>query len=49
MPSYFADAGIAEDAQHCRQELREAHLRRRLETGNHDRSGGSGAGGSGVQ
>jgi hypothetical protein len=46
LPSYFADASIAEDAQ-CRwQQLREARLCRRLETGNHGRSGHSGAGGS---
>jgi hypothetical protein len=42
LPSYYADARIAEDAQRRRQQLREARLRRRLETGNH---GGSGAGG----
>jgi hypothetical protein len=40
LPSYFADIGIAEDAQ---------RLCRCLETGNHGRSGGFGAGGSGAQ
>jgi hypothetical protein len=43
LPSYYADARIAEDAQRRRQQLREARLRRRLETGNHSGSGGSGA------
>jgi hypothetical protein len=49
LPSYFADVDIAEDAQRRRQQLREARLRCRLETGNHGRGGGSGAGGSGAQ
>jgi hypothetical protein len=49
LPSY-TDAGIIEDAQHRRQQLREERLRHRLGTGNH---GGSalatnGAGGSGA-
>jgi hypothetical protein len=44
MPSYFADADITEGAQRRRQQLREARLRRHLETGNHGRSGNSGAG-----
>jgi hypothetical protein len=40
---------IAEDAQRLRwQQLWEARLRRRLETHNHGRSGGSDAGGSGA-
>jgi hypothetical protein len=46
LSSYFADAGITEDAQRRWQQLREARLRRRLETGNHGRSSHSGAGGS---
>jgi vacuolar-type H+-ATPase subunit B/Vma2 len=46
LPSYYADASITEDAQHHWQQLREAHLRRRPEKGNHGSSGGSGAGGS---
>jgi hypothetical protein len=49
LPSYYADARIAEDAQHRRQQLREARLRRPLETSNHGGSGGSGAGGSDAQ
>jgi hypothetical protein len=50
LPSYFADTGIAEDAQRRRlEQVREARLRRRLETGNHGRSGHFGAGGSGAQ
>jgi hypothetical protein len=50
LPSYFADAGIAKDAQrHRLEQVREACLRRRLETGNHGRSGHSGVGGSGAQ
>jgi hypothetical protein len=49
LPSYFADAGIAEDAQRRWQQLREAGLRVGLETGNPGRSGHSGAGGSGAQ
>jgi hypothetical protein len=49
LPSYFADAGIAEDAQRRRlEQVREARLHRHLETGNHGRSGHSGAGGSGA-
>jgi hypothetical protein len=47
LPSYFADTDIAEDAQRRRQQLREARLHRRLETGNHGRSSHSGAGSSG--
>jgi hypothetical protein len=43
LPSYYANASIAKDAQRCRQQLQEARLRRRLETGNHGGSGGSGA------
>jgi hypothetical protein len=49
LPSYYADARIAEDAQRRRQLLRETRFRRRLETGNHGGFGGSGAGGSGAQ
>jgi pyridoxine/pyridoxamine 5'-phosphate oxidase len=49
LPSYFTDVGIAEDAQHRWQQLREARLHRRLETGNHGRDGGFDAGGSGAQ
>jgi hypothetical protein len=42
LPSYFADTGIAEDAQRRRlEQVREA--RRCLETGNHGRSGHSSA------
>jgi hypothetical protein len=48
LPSYYTDASIAEDAQHRRQQLREARLRCRLETGNHGRFDGSDAGGSDV-
>jgi hypothetical protein len=48
LPSYYADARIIEDAQHRRQQLREARLRCRLDTGNHGGSGGSSAGGSGA-
>jgi hypothetical protein len=40
LPSYYADACISEDAQRRRKQLREARLRRPLETSNH---GGSGA------
>jgi hypothetical protein len=48
LPSYFADAGIAEDAQRRRlEQVREARLRRRLETGNHGRSGHFGVGADG--
>jgi hypothetical protein len=48
LPSYFADAGFAEDAQRRRlEQVREARLCRRLETGNQGLSGHSGAGGSG--
>jgi hypothetical protein len=32
LPSYYADAGIIEDAQRHRQRWREEHIRRRLET-----------------
>jgi hypothetical protein len=50
LPSYFADASIAEDAQRRRlEQVREARLRHRLETGNHGRSGHTGAGGSDAQ
>jgi hypothetical protein len=49
LPSYYADARIVEDAQRRRQQLREARLRCRLETGNLGGSGGSGVGGSGAQ
>jgi hypothetical protein len=49
-PSYFDDAGIAEDAQRRRlAQVRKAGLRCRLETSNHGRSGHSGAGGSDAQ
>jgi hypothetical protein len=48
LPFYYADARIVEDAQHRRQQLREARLHRRLEKGNHGGSGGSGTGGSGT-
>jgi hypothetical protein len=48
LPSYFADVGFAEDAQRRRlEQVREARLCRRLETGNLGLSGHSGAGGSG--
>jgi hypothetical protein len=47
LPSYFADAGIAEDAQRrCLEQVREARLRRRR---NHGHSGPSVAGGFGAQ
>jgi hypothetical protein len=47
LPSYFVDVDIVEDAQRRRlEQVREARLRRRLEIGNHGRSGHSGAGGS---
>jgi hypothetical protein len=48
LPSYFANANIAEDAQSLRlEQVREARLCHRLEIGNHGRSGHSGAGGDG--
>jgi hypothetical protein len=46
LPSYYANASIAENAQRRRQQLREARLRHRLETCNHGGSDGSGTGGS---
>jgi hypothetical protein len=57
LPSYFADTGIAEDAQRRRlEQVREARQRHRLETGNqglsaHSRAGfgHSGASGSDAQ
>jgi hypothetical protein len=48
LPSYYADARIAEDAQCRRQQLQEARLCHHLETGNHGGSGGSNEGGSGA-
>jgi hypothetical protein len=38
LPSYYADAGILEDAQCRRQQWHEEHNRRCVETGNHSGS-----------